>query len=204
MECVYMPSRQHWDPSTRRETPDKKHQTTEYWNAPVNTRTSVAIKDRQVPLLLASSSRSRITIHQLFPDTIIPDIQPKPDMNSPRPHKRPRMEEPTTFLSIPREIRQVILIQTFDDKQSVPQTIYTNFIRAIRRVYNEGTNENKACKENLIACQQEYLRCLNWVEKLSEVHEVVRKDMVYVEAEWRRAFDERLGGLYVQLAAMEG
>lgn len=114
------------------------------------------------------------------------------------------MEEPTTFLSIPREIRQVILIQTFDDKQSVPQTIYTNFIRAIRRVYNEGTNENKACKENLIACQQEYLRCLNWVEKLSEVHEVVRKDMVYVEAEWRRAFDERLGGLYVQLAAMEG
>ncbi|TLD32624.1 hypothetical protein E2P81_ATG05600 [Venturia nashicola] len=113
----------------------------------------------------------------------------------------PSTKRPTTFLSLPREIRQAILIQSFESDLPPLKNTFQKIIRAFRRACNKGTNESKACKDNLSTCYAENHRRLHWVDTLSRIHVIVRQDMVYVKAEWKRTFDKRVGELaYRQLA----
>jgi hypothetical protein len=79
------------------------------------------------------------------------------------------------FLSLPREIRQNILLHTLSNKDFSARIWYL-------RVDN-GSFWGARDKWEVFFFDDEFKA---WAKKLGEVHEVVRKDMKFVVKEWRK------------------
>ena len=95
-------------------------------------------------------------------------------------------KEPTSYLSLPLELRQQILTHTFDfnDLPTPSQTIQAN---EYQDPHKRKLEELDACVKNnrkIFLCLRKRYECLMWVMTLGSVDDVVREDVQYVGLQW--------------------
>ncbi|TID20158.1 Ras-related protein [Venturia nashicola] len=98
---------------------------------------------------------------------------PTDSLNTSKPSKA----TPTTFLTLPREIRQCILSLTY----RAPRVLKFDMSIMIARYDNPDPSV-------IIPRTRLYKRrkMKRWARKLGKVHEIVKEDMGYVRRQWKK------------------
>lgn len=118
------------------------------------------------------------------------------------PQDKPAANSPTTFLSLPLELRQSILLQSYKPKRPDRDLNYTTVsllleheisadeLEEARFIYTNnyrGRQRDQGQERDL-----EYYRVDSWVDKLTKAHESLREDLVFVQGKWQEAFEKEI------------
>ncbi|KAE9980050.1 hypothetical protein BLS_009232 [Venturia inaequalis] len=112
------------------------------------------------------------------------------------------VKPPTTFLSLPLELRQNILLQSYKYKR--PERDHENTIASLLLKYGNSASDVRSARFFFIRDRRrrrhdqgqerdlEFYRMDKWADRLIQVHEGLSEDMVFVQQKWREAFEKEI------------